>query len=652
LRSSRRSSSPTAFDPADSPCTAAEPLHERLREQLAGAVLPSVPPIEALLARVSETYREHERVAARLTHERDEMKALLHRHEQRFRALTENALDIAAVVSPAGRIEYASPSIERVMGYTPAELVGKSILQLVHAEDAGGMRQELQRAAHRLPSEKTILVRFQHRNGSWRVLEIVGTNCREDPSVGGIVINCRDITERTLAQDRIHHLAHHDELTGLPNRNLFRDRAQQAMAQAERSQKRLALMFLDLDRFKHINDSLGHHVGDRLLQQMAERLAGSVRQMDTVARLGGDEFVIVLSDLQDVHDLAPLATKLLEIIAAPLQLEGNELNVSGSIGISVFPDDGGDLDTLMRNADTAMYHAKESGRNNFQYFTSRMNALAHERLVLETRLRRAIRQQEFVLHYQPVVSAMTGVIVGMEALVRWQDPERGLVPPAQFIRAAEDAGLINALGAWVLQEACRQNREWQDAGRFHLPVAVNLSAEQFRSRALLDTVSQALAQSRLEPRYLELEITETLLMEQSEQTLSLLARLNALGLQLSIDDFGTGYSSLSYLTRFPIHKLKIDKSFVRHIGADASDAAITSAVIALAHSLKLKVLAEGVETRLQLDFLRMRGCHELQGFLFSKPLPPAEFAQLVPRWEAGAYAAPIPADALHPFIAV
>ena len=460
------------------------------------------------------------------------------------------------------------------------------------------------------------------------------------------------VSERSLAQERIRHLAHHDELTGLPNRNLFRDRAQQAMAQAERTRRKVGLIFLDLDRFKHINDSLGHYAGDKLLQHMAERLAAAVRQSDTVARLGGDEFVIVLPEVRDAQDLTPLAQKLLEIIAAPVQLDGNELHVSASIGISVFPDDGADLDTLMRNAYTAMYHAKECGRNNFQYFTPRMNELAQERMTIETRLRRAIRNQEFVLHYQPIVSAVTGDIVSVEALVRWEDPQHGLIPPVQFIRIAEEAGLIGQLGAWVLREACRQNRTWQDAGLIHLPVAVNLSAEQFRSRSLLETVREALTLSGLEPRYLALEITETLLMEQSEQTVNLLAELNAMGLQLSIDDFGTGYSSLAYLSRFPIHKLKIDKSFVRDMRSDPADAAITSAVIALAHSLRLKVLAEGVEQREQLEFLRLRGCHEVQGYLFSKPLPAEAFAELIRHWDPQAYTVPLSADALHPFIAV
>ena len=608
---------------------------------------------EAGLDLAGGTDLEHlSELIARLVQEREEAKEQMRKSEERFRALTENALDITAIVSPEGRIDYASPSVEPVMGYTPAELLGTGLLHLVHPEDAGELQQDLIRVAGSLPGDRTIVARFQHRGGSWRVLEVAGNNCLEHPAVRGIVLNCRDITERMLAQDRIRHLAHHDELTGLPNRNLFRDRAHQAMAQADRSHRRLALMFLDLDRFKHINDSLGHHIGDRLLQQMAERLAGAVRQMDTVARLGGDEFVVVLPDIRDVQDLTPLAAKLLEISAAPVQIEGNEVHVSGSLGISVFPDDGADLDTLMRNADTAMYHAKEYGGNNFQYFTPRMNEVARERLLLETRLRRAICQQEFVLHYQPIVSASTGDIVGIEALVRWQDPERGLLPPGYFIGVAEDAGLINALGAWVLQEACRQNREWQDMGLARLPVAVNLSAEQFRSLALVETVSEALERSGLQPKHLELEITETLLMQQSEQTAILLDRLNAMGLELAIDDFGTGYSSLSYLTRFPIHKLKIDKSFVRDIGSDPSDASITSAVIAMAQSLKLKVLAEGVETREQLEFLRLRGCHELQGYLFSTPLPAQDLAAVMRGWDARAYASRIAVDALHPSTAV
>lgn len=619
---------------------------QRLRRQLVGAAGTDVDMTKgADLEELSE-------LIAQLVHEREEAKELLRKREERFRALTEKALDLTAIVSADGRILYASPSVEQVVGIAPEQLNGTNVMALVHPDDVEEIRSELARSARALPGEQTLLVRFRHADASWRMLELTANNCLDHPAVAGIVLNCRDITERTLAQERIRHLAHHDELTGLPNRNLFRDRGQQAMAQAERSRRRVGLMFLDLDRFKHINDSLGHHIGDKLLQQMAGRLSSAVRQSDTVARLGGDEFVIVLPEVRDVQDLTPLANKLLEIIAAPVQLEGNELHVSGSVGISVFPDDGTDLDTLMRNADTAMYHAKENGRNNFQFFTPRMNEIAQERLTMETRLRRAIRRQEFVLHYQPIVSAVTGDLVGVEALVRWQDPERGLVPPGQFIRIAEEAGLIGRLGAWVLQEACRQNRAWQHAGLIHIPVAVNLSAEQFRSRSLVDTVSEALALTGLEPRYLALEITETLLMEHSEQTVNLLSRLNTMGLQLSIDDFGTGYSSLSYLSRFPIHKLKIDKSFVRDMRSDPSDAAITSAVIALAHSLQLNVLAEGVETREQLEFLRLRGCHEVQGYLFSKPLPAEEFHAFVQRWDPRTYTAPVSEDSLHPFIAV
>jgi len=619
---------------------------QRLRVQLVGAAGADMDMTRAAdLEELSE-------LIAQLVHEREEAKELLRKREERFRALTEKALDLTAIISAEGRILYTSPSVEQVLGIPAEQLNGTDMMTLVHPEDVDEIRCELERTVRAMPGEHMLPVRFRHADGSWRMLELTANNCLDHPAVAGIVLNCRDVTERTLAQERIRHLAHHDELTGLPNRNLFRDRAQQAMSQADRSRRRVGLMFLDLDRFKHINDSLGHHIGDKLLQQMAIRLSSAVRQSDTVARLGGDEFVIVLPEVRDIQDLTPLANKLLEIISAPVQLEGNELHVSGSVGISVFPDDGTDLDTLMRNADTAMYHAKENGRNNFQYFTPRMNEIAQERLTMETRLRRAIRNQEFVLHYQPIVSAVTGELVGVEALVRWQDPERGLVPPGQFIRVAEEAGLIGRLGAWVLHEACRQNRAWQQAGLIPIPVAVNLSAEQFRSRSLIDTVSEALALTGLDPCHLTLEITETLLMEQSEQTVDLLSRLNAMGLQLSIDDFGTGYSSLSYLSRFPIQKLKIDKSFVRDMRSDPSDAAITSAVIALAHSLRLRVLAEGVETREQLEFLRLRGCHEVQGYLFSKPLPAADFQAFVQSWDPRTYTAPASTNPLLPFIAV
>jgi diguanylate cyclase (GGDEF)-like protein len=431
------------------------------------------------------------------------------------------------------------------------------------------------------------------------------------------------------ANKQLHHLALHDSLTRLPNRSLLEDRIVQAMAAAERSGAHFALMFLDLDRFKTINDSLGHHYGDKLLQAVAQRLAQSVRAEDTVARIGGDEFVVLLGAIGLPTIAAGIAQKLLDALAVPLIVEGQEQNVSVSIGISMYPDDGVHLRDLMSNADSAMYHAKKMGRGNYQFFTPEMNAAAGARLALERDLRRALENGEFVLHYQPKIDMASGEMHAMEALVRWHSPERGLVPPNEFISVAEETGMIIPLGAWVLREACRQNRAWQMAGLARLRVAVNLSAGQFRQKNLPEFVSGVLAETGMDASCLELEVTESVVMHNPIDAALTLERLHAQGIHISVDDFGTGYSSLSYLKQFQLDTLKIDRSFVRDISSDADDAAIVKSVIALAHSLRLRVIAEGVETTEQLDFLRLLGCDQYQGYLSSRPLPAAEFEQMM-----------------------
>ncbi len=438
-----------------------------------------------------------------------------------------------------------------------------------------------------------------------------------------------DITERKAADERIRFLAQHDALTGLPNRSLLQDRLLQALASAQRDGEQVAVLFLDLDHFKTINDSLGHHIGDRLLQEVARRLGHCVRGNDTVSRQGGDEFLTVLGQLKNPGDAAHIAQKMLDAVAQPYDIDGHELRVTPSIGIAIHPDDGHDTETLIKNADAAMYHAKENGRNNYQYFTADLNSRAFERLSVENSLRRGLEQGEFLLHYQPQINLASGAIVGLEALVRWQHPDFGLVPPLRFIPVAEESGLIVPLGEWVLREACRQNRAWQQAGLPAIPVAVNLSAHQFHQKNLAQTISGALQESGLDARYLELELTESVVMRGSESTVETLARLKQMGLMLSIDDFGTGYSSLSYLKRFPIDKLKIDRSFVRDVTLDQDDAAIAGAIIAMAHSLRLKVIAEGVETQEQSDFLKEQGCDEIQGYLFSRPLPAEQMEKLL-----------------------
>lgn len=437
-----------------------------------------------------------------------------------------------------------------------------------------------------------------------------------------------EIFERMQAEKRVWQIAHHDALTGLPNRSLLQDRLSQALIAATRGDSGVAVMFLDLDRFKRVNDSLGHDVGDALLKSVATRLLQVVRDVDTVCRLGGDEFVIVLGAVSSPDDAVMVAERVIEVLARPMDIMGHELRASTSIGISLFPEDGYDAQALMKNADTAMYSAKNRGRNNFQFFSPEMNAAANHFFRLEQRLRQAIDGGQLVLHYQPQVDVSAHRVCGLEALVRWQDPESGLVPPAEFIPVAEETGLIVALGEWVLREACRQLRVWHDAGWPQVPVAVNLSPRQFQQKNLVDRVRCILKETGVSPQLLELEITESCLMDSVDDALGQVQALADMGVRLSIDDFGTGYSSLAYLKRFPVRRLKIDRSFVRDLCEDRGDMAIVASIIGLANSLGLDVLAEGVETASQLLALRGEGCLLYQGYLFSKPRPASEVAAI------------------------
>ena len=439
-----------------------------------------------------------------------------------------------------------------------------------------------------------------------------------------------DITDRKLAEQRIAHMAHHDALTGLPNRVLLRDRIQQAIAQAHRNTKELAVLFLDLDRFKTINDSLGHQLGDRLLQSVASRILVCVREGDTVARVGGDEFVIVIPGIASSVDASSVAAKILEVLASAFHLNGNDLHVSASIGISLYPADGADAETLMRNADTAMYHAKDTGRGNFQFFTQHMNVAAQQRLTLETALRRAVEGSEFELQYQPLFDLRDRSITGFEALVRWNAPGGEVVPPAQFIAAAEDSGLIVPIGEWVLREALLQAKTWQGTGR-PITVAVNVSANQLARTSFVERLRALLEETRVDPALLELEVTESVIIEGAGEARAALDQIAALGVGIAIDDFGTGYSGLAYLKRLPIDTVKIDQSFVRDLTVDPDDAAIVTAIVAMAASLGVEVVAEGVETEEQLAQLRRLGCQRAQGFLLARPMSAAAAARLVSR---------------------
>jgi len=422
---------------------------------------------------------------------------------------------------------------------------------------------------------------------------------------------------------RIQTLANYDSVTGLPNRNLLHDRVSQAIYFARRYDKMVALLFIDLDDFKVVNDSLGHNVGDQLLRELGKRLAGCVREVDSVARLGGDEFVIVATNISQRDDVVLIAEKVLESLAMPFVLEGREVFISSSIGIASFPKDGSDEVTLLKNADSAMYHAKERGKGNYQFYAAEMNQMALERLSLINDLHRALERGEFVLHYQPQVNLKSRKITGVEALIRWQHPQSGMVPPLKFIPIAEETRLILPIGEWVLRTACAQAVEWHKQG-FEITVAVNISALQVEEHRLVELVDDALRQTGIEPKYLELELTENILIERPDATYKIFQQLREKGVRLAIDDFGTGYSSLSYLTKLPIDKLKIDRSFVRDIADDADDCAIVEAIISMAHSLRLKAIAEGVESPAQVELLQRLNCDEMQGYLFSKPLPREE----------------------------
>jgi diguanylate cyclase (GGDEF)-like protein len=441
----------------------------------------------------------------------------------------------------------------------------------------------------------------------------------------------QEIEDRRLAEDQVRHLAEHDALTGLPNRRLLELRMQQALQEAREHDAMVAVMLMDLDRFKTINDSLGHLIGDRLLQSIAQRVQHCLRAGDTVARLGSDEFVMVLPGLSGPGDAALVASELIEAVSRPYQIDALELRVTPSVGISLFPSHGDGIDELVAHAGTAMLQAKQKGRGNYVFFTGQSRLASSQRLLLENDLHRAIERGEFVLHYQPRYELATGMLCACEALLRWEHPVRGPISPAEFVPLAEDSGLIVPIGEWVLREACRQLRQWQDEGLEVCPVSVNISARQFRSLELMSRVRAVLEETGIDPRLLEVEITETTLMHNTEETLAILGQLHALGIKISVDDFGTGYSSLAYLKRFPVDLLKIDRSFVHDLVTDADDAIIVSAIIGLGRSLQLRVVAEGVETPEQVEFLKRRGCDEVQGFLFGKPMPAAQVAPLFNR---------------------
>jgi diguanylate cyclase (GGDEF)-like protein/PAS domain S-box-containing protein len=548
-------------------------------------------------------------------------EAQLRESEERFRVAFSQAAVGLAHVAPDGRWLMVNRKLCQILGYSQPELLGMTGREITHPDDLLAEENRARQHRNRALSEKSREKRYRHKDGHYIWVNFTSSPVRDadgQPKYYSVVVE--DISRRKRVEDQLQHLANHDALTSLPNRSLLQDRLSQAVAYANRLGKSMAVMVIDLDRFKNLNDSLGHHAGDQILIEISRRLSSMLLDGDTVGRLGGDEFVFVLADSAE-DDVTMLAQQTLEMVSQPMMIESHDFYPSCSIGISLYPKDGQDGQTLLKNADTAMYRAKEAGRNTFQFYASEMNARALDRLKLESGLRRALERGEFVLHYQPQVDLVSGRIVGLEALLRWQPPGQAMLPPDEFISIAEETGLIVQIGQWALRAACAQNLTWQAAGLPLLRMSVNLSARQFQQQDVVRMVSQALQQLDYPAQALTLEITESVVMENPEQAAATLQHLSDMGIHLSIDDFGTGYSSLNYLKRFPIHALKIDKSFVHDITTDTDDAAIAKAVIVLAHSMKLEVIAEGVETIEQLDFLRQQQCDQMQGYYFSRPLP-------------------------------
>jgi diguanylate cyclase (GGDEF)-like protein/PAS domain S-box-containing protein len=552
---------------------------------------------------------------------REQAESELHLSEERMR--------IAMKAAKIGFWDFDVIKGEHVWSDTCKALLGvapdspanyQSLMNAVHPDDWKIMQSEIDGA---IQEKRDYIVEFRvvwpDNSVHWRTSS--GQAFYDDTEhvtrMSGITA---DIDDRKQAEEQVQFLAYYDALTGLPNRTLFQDRLARALADARRQKYKIALLFFDLDRFKDINDSLGHSVGDLLLQEVAGRLRRRGREQDTVARIGGDEFLIMLTHIKNISDAAVAAERLMDAMTAEFVVHGRSLSVGCSVGISIFPEHGAEVDDLIKNADAAMYSAKGAGRNNFRFYTENMNAQAVERLTLENSLRLALDKKELFLVYQPQMDMVTGKIIGLEVLLRWQQPQLGLVPPDKFIRIAENSGQIVRIGEWVLRTACSQSRKWQDEGLPAVTVAVNVSAVQFRQEDFCELIRRVLRETGLAPEYLELELTESLLLSSADVTFSVLQKLKAMGLKLAIDDFGTGYSSFSYLRQFRVTKLKIDRSFVRDVAVNSDDAAITTAIISMGKSLNLKVIAEGVENEAQMTFLRAHHCDEIQGYYFSRPL--------------------------------
>jgi diguanylate cyclase (GGDEF)-like protein/PAS domain S-box-containing protein len=540
--------------------------------------------------------------------------------EQRFRSIFLNAITGMATLSADGRFLQVNPAFCKMLQYPEAELIGESTYDFTHPSDVALTRRLFQEAAVGLRQSVDYEKRFMCKDGETLWAHVTTTWLFDDQQrVTYCISLVHDITPHLQAQQEIRQLAYFDTLTGLPNRQLFRERCADLLNQAGKSP--VGILILDLDRFKGINDTFGHDVGDQLLQEFSERMANCLEKGAILARLGPDEFAVALPDVDSPEYLSVLAEKILLVLSAPIKLQDQLLYCSASIGLALYPTDGSTIDTLIKHAGVALHKSKEQGVGSFRFYSPEMNLVTCQRLAMETHLRQALERQELSLHYQPQIDLGSGRVIGMEALLRWDSPAMGSISPARFIPLAEETGLILPIGEWVLETACKQARQWHQAGFAGLRMAVNISGCQFKQADFIDRIDRILQATDLDPEHLEIELTESIVMEHSEETLLTLTDIKVRGIKLAIDDFGTGYSMLSYLKYFPIDRIKIDRSFVRDITTDSDDAAITEAIVVMAHSLKLKVVAEGVETVEQLEFLRRCGCEEAQGYYFSRPHP-------------------------------
>ena len=610
---------------------------KRQISQLLETVDINEPHLQEFLQSVDEAYRKYERVQQTLENSLTESSEELVRTNEEITAVFQAIPDQLLHLDQDGRIISYKPGTQTHHYLISDKLIDQNLEQVFNREIVPKFKEAIQQVVQHKPSLVFEFIIVHDKRIYYYEARIMRVRSKQ------VIALIRDITERKRAEEQIAYLAFHDSLTGLPNNRLFKDRLQQAIAYANRNSSKVGVLFMDLDRFKLINDTMGHRVGDKLLQATADRLMEAVRSYDSiginagqviqaqtsVARLGGDEFTILLEDINNLKDIVRVADRLTKTICKPIIIDDQEIYTSTSVGIAIYPDDGDDVDILLKHADTAMYHAKSQGRNNYQFFNATMNEASVQQFTMENALRKSIQNNELCLYYQPQINVVSGEVVGMEALIRWKHPERGFISPSTFIPLAEETGLIMEIGEWVLREACRQGAEWEQQGYRPVTLSVNLSAKQLRDEHINELIVKILFETGMNPKNLGIELTESALILDPDIAHQRLTSIKSLGVKLSLDDFGTGYSSLSYLKRFPIDTLKIDQTFIRDINNNHEDASLVKAIIAMAHGLGLDVVAEGVEHQEQLEFLGENTCDTIQGFLFSRPLPPADISKML-----------------------